>query len=114
MAVTISLALDDNAFDGVAIGDGDHMPRLAGEATLRAVEKMLPDDVDLELLAVATADLGAARIAFAQVRLGPDEVLVGNALLGTNDPTLAAAKAVMNALNRRLGTLLAAAQPSPG
>ena len=90
------------------------MPRLAGETTLRAVEKMLPDDVDLELLAVATADLGAAGIALAQVRLGPDEVLVGNALLGTNDPTLAAAKAVMNALNRRLGTPLAAAQPSPG
>jgi hypothetical protein len=65
------------------------------------------DRIPTELMAVATADLGEARVALAQVRLGDDgEVLVGSALLADAGPSLAAVRAVMAAVNRRLGRLL--------
>ena len=92
---------------GVGAADPPHRPRLAAEAALQAVEQMSGDRLRTELMAVATADLGDARVALAQVRLGDDgEVLVGTALLAGADPSLAAVRAVMAALNRRLGRLL--------
>jgi hypothetical protein len=58
-------------------------------------------------VAVATADLGEERVALAQVRLGEGgEVLVGSALEAGAGPSLAAVRAVMAAVNRRLGRLL--------
>lgn len=106
--VTITLDWQGRRFDGVAVGEaGDrHAPRLVGEATLRAVEHLCSDRVEFELLAVATQDLGPIRVALAQVRMGHDEHLVGTAVLTSEGASLAAARAVMDAINRRLGLIL--------
>jgi hypothetical protein len=107
--VTITLDWQDRYHYGTAVGRADppHRPRLAAEAALAAVEDMAGKRFRTELMAVATADIGDARVALAQVRLGEDgDVLVGTALQADNDPSLAAVRAVMAALNRRLGVLL--------
>ncbi len=107
--VTITLDWRDQRHFGQALGEADpiHRPRLAAEATLRAVEELTGDQVPMDLLAVATADLGEMRVALAQVQLGEaKEVLVGTALVADTEPSLAAVRAVMSALNRRLGLLL--------
>ena len=108
--VTITLDYGNRQHYGQAIGRADppHRPRLAAEAALRAVEGLAGNTLDLELLAVATAALGEARIALAQVRLGGvgENILVGSALIREDDPSLAAVRAVMDALNRRLGAVL--------
>ena len=107
--VTITLECGDERHYGQAIGEADppHMPRLAAEAALRAVEDLIGDDASLELLAVATTSLGRARIALAQIRAGEsDDVLVGTAVIREDDPSLAAVRAVMDALNRRLEMIL--------
>ena len=107
--VTITLDWRDRRHYGTAIGRADppHRARLAAEAALEAVEHMGGDRLQIELMAVATADIGDARVALAQVRLGDDgEVLVGSALLADAGPSLAAVRAVMAALNRRLGRVL--------
>lgn len=67
---------------------------------------MLGDRIAFELLAVATSDLGSESVALAQVRLDGSDVLVGSALEREADPGLAAARAVMDAVNRRLTKLL--------
>ena len=87
--------------------DLEGRPRLVGEAALRAVEAVTEGRLELELAALATAALGSARVAMAQIRVrSTGETLVGNCLVDQDDPSLAAVKAVMDALNRRLGTLL--------
>lgn len=107
--VTITLDWHDRHHYGTAVGRADppHRARLAAEAALQAVEHMGGDRIRTELMAVATTDLGEARVALAQVRLRDDgEVLVGSALEAGAGPSLAAVRAVMAALNRRLGRLL--------
>jgi hypothetical protein len=106
--VTITLRWEGDDYHGEASGtvEEPYPARLAGEATLRAVEHICGDRIDLELMAVATQELGPLRIALAQVRLDGDEVLVGNALVDDVDPAMAAARAVMDAINRRLGLIL--------
>ena len=104
--VTVTLDWDQRSWHGQAIGSADARPRLAGEAAIAAVTRLIDDQIDIELMAVATSDLGAARIALAQVRYGDDEVLVGSALQGEADGRLAAVRAVMDAINRRLERIL--------
>ncbi len=109
--VSITLDLAGTVHRGAAVGSSEprERPRLVGEAALRAVESLSGDVVDLELLAIATAEVGDARVAVAQVRLEPfQEVLVGSALVRDEDAdgSWAAARAVMDALNRRLGAIL--------
>jgi hypothetical protein len=107
--VTITLDCGDERHYGQAIGEADppHRPRLAAEAALRAVEHLIGGNARLELLAVATAGLGQARIALAQIRADDtNDVLVGTAVIREDDPSLAAVRAVMDALNRRLEKLL--------
>ena len=54
---------------------------------------------------MGTAEIGPAQIALAHVRVGgTGKSLVGNAVLGENDATLASVKAVLNAINRPLGS----------
>jgi hypothetical protein len=100
--VTVTLDWADKSFHGHAIGSVTERTRLAGEAALDAVSRIVDRAIDLELLAVATSDLGAASIALAQVRYGRDDVLIGSALQGEVDDRLAAVRAVMDAVNRRL------------
>jgi len=106
--ITVVLGYEDGRYYGQALGDAEphHRARLAGEAALRAVESLTGSEVDLELLAIAAADLGETRVALAQVRLDTDEILVGSALIGAGDVEEAAAKAVLDALNRRLGLIV--------
>ncbi len=104
--VTVTLDWDQRSWHGQAIGSADARPRLAGEAAIAAVTRLIDDQIDIELMAVATSDLGAARIALAQVRYGEDEILVGSALQGEADGRLAAVRAVMDAINRRIERIL--------
>jgi hypothetical protein len=104
--VTVRLDWDDQAWHGQAIGNAAEKIRLAGEAALDAVSRIVKGSIDLELLAVATTDLGAASVALAQVRYDRGDVLVGSALQGETDGRLAAVRAVMDAINRRLELVL--------
>ncbi len=104
--ITVILDWADQPWHGQAIGSAAAQPRLAGEAALNAVLLLTDGQVKVELLAVATSDLGAARVALAQVRFGDDEVLVGSALQGEADGRLAAVRAVLDAINRRIELIL--------
>ncbi len=107
--VAVTLAWLDAEYRGEAVGetDANSRPRLLGEATLRAVEKVTENRVSLTLAAVATTDLGDAQIAMAQVKMqGLDQLMVGSALLRENNPTGATVRAVLDAINRRLTQLL--------
>lgn len=104
--VTVILDWADQPWHGQAIGSSAARPRLAGEAALDAVRLLTDGEVEVELLAVATSDLGAARVALAQVKLGDEDVLVGSALQSEADGRLAAVRAVMDAINRRLELIL--------
>jgi hypothetical protein len=105
--VIVTLDWDDRSWHGEAIGPVEERPRLAGEATLVAVSDLLGKGIGFELLAVAATDLGSESVALAQVRLGDDAVLVGSALERETDPGIAVARAVMDALNRKIAPLLA-------
>ena len=108
-SVTISLSWHDEHFFGTAIGspDDSSRARLVGEATLRAVEEVTDNRISLQLEAVATTELGDTQIAMAQVLMDGGPVpLVGSALLTEHDPTAATVKAVLDAINRRLETIL--------
>jgi hypothetical protein len=100
--VVVTLDWEDHAFTGEAIGPEEGRSRLAGEATLSAVSTILGGGIAMDLLALATTDLGSESVALAQVRLGDGDVLVGSALERDRDPRLAAARAVMDAINRRI------------
>ncbi len=107
--VVLTLTWGDDHYAGQADGDGDpeHRPRLVGEATLRAVEAVTGKSIHLELEAVATTSLGPIRVAMAQVRIADSgQMLVGNAVVDEDDPSLATVKAILDAINRPLGTVL--------
>jgi hypothetical protein len=100
--VEVTLSSRHELFVGRAEGDGDpsHRHRLVGEATLKALQSLAPG-MELDLSAVGTSDLGEMKVAMAQVRQDRT-FLVGSALVMGGDPVMATAKAVLNALNRRL------------
>ena len=100
--ITVTLDWNERSWHGSAVGSSEVSPRLAGEATLDAVHQLTEGRVTAELLAVATTDLGVAQIALAQVKYGTEETLVGSALQGEADGRLAAVRAVLDAINRRL------------
>jgi hypothetical protein len=103
--VEVVLGFRDEAISGVASGppDADHRPRLVGEATLRAIESILGSDGAFDLSAVAAQDLGPVTVALAQLREGgAADYLVGSAVVRDHDLPTATARAVLDALNRRL------------
>ena len=104
--ITVILDWADQPWHGQAIGSTSAQPRLAGEAALDAIRLLTGGQVEIELLAVATSDFGTARVALAQVRFGDDEVLVGSALQAEADGRMAAVRAVMDAINRRIELIL--------
>ena len=98
----ITLTYHDAEYQGEAIGSAavSARPRIVGEATLRAIEAVTADRLQLTLDAIATTDLGDSRVAMAQVGLvGSNEPLVGSAATAT-------VKAVLDALNRRMSQIL--------
>ncbi len=105
VSVKVTLGMDDEIYVGIADGpeDSQHRARLVGEATLRAVEEAVGHVTTFDLTAVATTDLGPVKVALAQVRDGGwSDYLVGSALVREADPSTATAKAVLDALNRRI------------
>ena len=107
--VAITLAWHDERFTGEAVGLADPAvrPRLVGEATLRAVERVAHGRISLRLGAVATTELGPSQVAMAQVELlGDNGPFVGSALLKDRDASAATVRAVLDAINRRLVQVL--------
>lgn len=105
--VRVTLAWGEAIHEGSAVGSiaPGARPRLIGEATLRAVESISEGKLQLDLAAVATTDLGASRIAIAQVNsTNATGALVGSAVIHENSPEKATARAVLDAINRHLET----------
>ena len=107
--VTVTLAWNEEAYSGESNGSAEPhaRPRLIGEATLRAVEKISEGKLVLDLAAVATTDHGASRVAIAQVtsNSAPGS-LVGSAVIHEDNPSKATARAVLDAVNRHLAQAL--------
>lgn len=104
-SITVTLAVLDDAYSGTTEGPADstHRARLVGEATLRAAEAVADGTLSYDLSAVGTTDLGPVKIALAQVReVGWSDYLIGSALVRGGDPATATAKAVLDAINRRI------------
>lgn len=107
VSVTVVLASDGQEFRGEAEGaiDASSRARVVGEATLRALESMT-GEAKFELSAVGTSTLDEVTIALVQVEEpGRPENYVGSALIRHGDVVLATARAVLDALNRRLAFL---------
>ena len=100
--IEVTLTARHEQFVGRSEGDGDpsHRHRLVGEATLKALQSLAPQ-LALELSAVGTSNLGNLQIALAQVRENGTE-LVGSAMVVGGDPVMATAKAILDAINRKL------------
>lgn len=106
VSVSVVLALGGQSFRGEAKGSvaSAMRPRIVGEATLRAVEGLTGARFDLA--AVGTSSLDDVTIALVQVREeGRSADLVGSAIIRQGDVVLATARAVLDALNRRLATI---------
>lgn len=105
VAVTVTIGFLGATHAGTVEGGSDphQRSRLVGEATLRAVERVLADARTFDLTAVGSSDLGPVRIALAQVReSGWSDYLIGSALVRDGDSSTATAKAVLDAINRRI------------
>ncbi len=101
--VSVTIGHGEDSHHGLASGSSEEAvrARLVGEATLRAVESMVPRQFDLS--AVGTTELGPVRVALVQVReSGWSDYLIGSALLRDGDVGAATAKAVLDAINRRI------------
>jgi hypothetical protein len=100
--IEVTLTAGHDHYVGHASGDGDpsHRSRLVGEATLRALHSFAPN-LQLDLSAVGTSDLGTFKIALVQI-LERGRELVGSALIRGGDPVVATARAVLDAVNRLL------------
>ena len=82
--------------------------RLVGEATLRALEELLPDAPPLALDAIGAPAVGMRNVIIAVVVNATgtgEEVSVGSSLSHDDDAD-AAVRAVLDALNRRIPQLL--------
>jgi hypothetical protein len=109
VSVKVTLGWAEDMYEGASDGlaDPGHRPRLVGEATLRAIESVSGDQHRYDLSAVGTSDLGPVRIALVQVReVGWSDYLIGSALIRDADPATATAKAVLDALNRRISRII--------
>lgn len=101
----VTLGWSDKVYTGSAEGaaESSHRARLVGEATLRAVEALGGDESRFDLTAVGSNDLGPVKIALVQVReTGFSDYLIGSAMIREGDPSSATAKAILDALNRRI------------
>ncbi|MDH4308839.1 MAG: hypothetical protein OEX04_15335 [Acidimicrobiia bacterium] len=109
VSVVVTLGWAEDMYEGVVEGPADPVQRarLVGEATLRAVETMSGGRARFDLSAVGTSDLGPVKIALVQVReVGWSDYLIGSSLIREGDPASATAKAVLDAVNRRISRVL--------
>lgn len=107
VSVSVVLASGGDEYEGRAEGsiDSSSRARVVGEATLRALESII-GEVKFELSAVGSSTLEDVTIALVQVaEPGRGEDYVGSAMIRRGDVVLATARAVLDALNRRLALL---------
>lgn len=107
VTVTVELEADGSRHQGQAEGsiDTTARARVVGEATLRALESVIGTG-KFELAAVGTSTLDEITIALVQVNeAGTTDAYVGSALIRRGDVVLATARAVLDALNRRLALI---------
>jgi hypothetical protein len=105
--VTIGFVGEIHTGSAEGVADPQHRARVVGEATLRAIEHLSGDLAEFDLSAVATSDLGPVRVALAQVReAGWSDYLIGSSLVRDGDSATATAKAVLDAVNRRIARSL--------
>lgn len=107
--VTVSVVLESEGKEhfGRAEGSVEHSARarVVGEAVLRALESVT-GLARFELSAVGTSTMDGVTIALVQVaEPGQPDVYVGSALIRHGDMVLATARAVLDALNRRLALI---------
>ena len=109
VSVTVTLGWAEDMYEGHAQGASDtaQRARLVGEATLRAIEAMTAGQTRFDLTAAGMSDLGPVKIALVQVReIGWSDYLIGSCLIREGDPAAATAKAVLDAVNRRISRVI--------
>lgn len=107
--VSVTLGWQQDLYVGQATGPGASATRLrlVGEATLHALEQAIGEDVGLALAAVETPTVGNRQVAVAQVVMvsgGDERLMVGSALVA-QDPSQAAVRSVLDAVNRQVPQL---------
>lgn len=111
--VTVTLGLNERQARGVSpsnTGDEDDPLRPAAWATIDAITQFVGKEVELRIEQIAENVLGDLRICVSHVDLAwarGNETLLGISMVGTDRAT-AAARSVLDALNRPLTRLLAA------
>ena len=108
--IEVTLRYEDDEYVGTSTGPAvaSARLRLIGEATIDAVEKTFPTMPPIALDAITTTAVGSTKVVVGLVvsagERGGEELNVGSAVVNSNTDD-AAVKAVLNALNRRIGTL---------
>jgi len=108
--IKVTLRHEDEEHVGSATGPAviSARHRLVGEATINAVEQTFPSMPPIALDAISITPVGQNNVVVAVVvsagKRGSEDINVGSAVV-LNDPDDASVKAVLNALNRRLGNL---------
>jgi hypothetical protein len=108
--IQVTLRHQDQEHTGSATGPAVMAARhrLVGEATINAIEQTFPTMLPIALDAISIAAVGQNEVVVAVVvsasQRGAEDLNVGSAVVA-HDPDDAAVKAVLNALNRRLGNL---------
>lgn len=105
----VTLGWQGEVFVGEASGPAASATRLRliGEATLRALEAAIGGEIGLALAALETPTVGNRQVAIAQVVVvsaGEERTMVGSALVG-KEPSQAAVRAVLDAINRHIPQL---------
>jgi len=108
--IEVTLRRENEEHVGTATGPAviSARMRLVGEATISAIEKSFPAMPPVALDAISLTPVGQSSVVVAIVvssgDRGSEDLNVGSAVV-MNDPDDASVKAVLNALNRRLGNL---------
>jgi hypothetical protein len=101
----VSLATGGHVFEGRVIGPGaaSQRPRLVAQATLRALDELLGTTAEVESAAVVMVGSREVAVTVLSVMVprSGEQVVTGSALL-RGDESDAVARAVLDALNRRL------------
>lgn len=107
--VRVTVERGDDSGTGASVGPpvASLLPRLAADAALAAVRDLEPLSAPVAVEMASVSDLGARRIAHVAVvcaAFSSDEVLTGSAVVRSDDAS-SIARAVLDALNRRLPAL---------
>lgn len=108
VTVTLSWHGDEAAGETSGPAAASARLRLVGEATLRALENLLPEAPPLALDAIGTPSVGMRTVVIAVVvnATGDGEAISVGSAVAEDDETDAAVRAVLDALNRRIPQLL--------